>query len=81
MKFIEENGFAGIRPYSLRHTFATLNLANGENIKTVSVLMGHESLSYTLDLYAGYVPNTATGIGERYIDYIRSAGQDCGFIY
>ena len=81
VKFIEENGFAGIRPYSLRHTFATLNLANGENIKTVSVLMGHESPSYTLDLYAGYVPNTATGIGERYIDYVRSAGQDCGFIY
>lgn len=81
LKFIDENNFAGIRPYSLRHTFATLNLANGENIKTVSVLMGHESPSYTLDLYAGYVPNTAMGIGSRYIDYIRSAGQDCGFIY
>ena len=81
VKFIEDNGFEGIRPYSLRHTFATLNLANGENIKTVSVLMGHESPSYTLDLYAGYVPNTAMGIGSRYIDYIRSAGQDCGFIY
>lgn len=81
LKFIDENGFSGIRPYSLRHTFATLNLANGENIKTVSVLMGHESPSYTLDLYAGYVPNTARGIGNRYLDYIRSAGQDCGFTY
>lgn len=81
LKFIDENGFSGIRPYSLRHTYATLNLANGENIKTVSVLMGHESPSYTLDLYAGYVPNTARGIGGRYLSYIRSAGQDCGFIY
>lgn len=81
LKFIDENGFSGIRPYSLRHTYATLNLANGENIKTVSVLMGHESPSYTLDLYAGYVPNTARGIGGRYLSYIRSAGQDCDFIY
>lgn len=81
LKFIDENGFSGIRPYSLRHTFATLNLANDENIKTLSVLMGHESPSYTLDLYAGYVPNTARGIGGRYVGYILSAGQDCGFTY
>lgn len=80
-RFIDENGFAGIRPYALRHTYATQNLANGENIKTLSVLMGHESSSYTLDLYAGYVPNTASGIGNRYINYIRSTAQDCGFIY
>lgn len=80
VKFIDENGFSGIRPYALRHTYATQNLANGENIKTLSVLMGHESPSYTLDLYAGYVPNTAVGIGSRYIDYIRSTAKDCGFV-
>ena len=76
VKFIDENGFSGIRPYALRHTYATQNLANGENIKTVSVLMGHESPSYTLDLYAGYVPNTSVGIGSRYISYIRSVGHE-----
>ena len=81
VKFIDENGFSGIRPYALRYTYATQNLANGENIKTVSVLMGHESPSYTLDLYAGYVPNTALGIGDRYIDYIRSSARGCGFPY
>lgn len=80
VKFIDDNGFSGIRPYALRHTYATQNLANGENIKTLSVLMGHESPSYTLDLYAGYVPNTAMGIGSRYIDYIRSTAKDCGFV-
>ena len=66
-------GFEGIRPYALRHTFATLNLANGENIKTVSVLMGHASSAYTLDLYAGYVPNTGIGIGSRYMSFLRAA--------
>ena len=52
-EFTGKTGFGGVRPYALRHTFATLNLANGENIKTVSVLMGHASSAYTLDLYAG----------------------------
>ncbi|WP_165248519.1 tyrosine-type recombinase/integrase [Adlercreutzia sp. ZJ141] len=71
--FINSVGFEGIRPYALRHTFATLNLANGENIKTVSVLMGHASSAYTLDLYAGYVPNTGIGIGSRYMSFLRAA--------
>lgn len=71
--FIGAAGFEGIRPYALRHTFATLNLANGENIKTVSVLMGHASSAYTLDLYAGYVPNTGIGIGSRYMSFLRAA--------
>lgn len=61
----------GARPYALRHTFATLNLAYGENIKTVSVLMGHACSAYTLDLYAGYVPNTGLGISTRYMNYLR----------
>ena len=72
-KFMDENGFGGIRPYALRHTYATLNLANGENIKTVSVLMGHASPSYNLDLYAGYVPNTGLGIGTRYMNLLKAA--------
>lgn len=73
MKFVDVIDFSGTRPYALRHTFATLNLANGENIKTVSVLMGHASSGYTLDLYAGYVPNTGTGIGTRYMNFLRAA--------
>lgn len=73
MKFVDAIDFSGTRPYALRHTFATLNLANGENIKTVSVLMGHASSGYTLDLYAGYVPNTGTGIGTRYMNFLRAA--------
>lgn len=73
MQFAADAGFEGVRPYALRHTFATLNLANGENIKTVAVLMGHASSAYTLDLYAAYVPNTGIGIGKRYMNFLRAA--------
>lgn len=73
LRFASDAGFEGVRPYALRHTFATLNLANGENIKTVAVLMGHASSAYTLDLYAAYVPNTGIGIGKRYMSFLRAA--------
>ena len=38
--------------HSLRHTFATLALQNGVDIKTVSGMLGHFSAGFTLDTYA-----------------------------
>ncbi|WP_239463188.1 tyrosine-type recombinase/integrase [Collinsella intestinalis] len=66
-RFIESTGFEGTRPYALRHTFATLNLAYGENIKTISVILGHATPSYTLDLYVGYMPATSAELSNRYM--------------
>ena len=59
--------FAGTRPYALLPTFASINLARGENIKTVSVLLGHADASYTLDLYVGFIPATTRGLANRYV--------------
>lgn len=44
---IEEN----IRFHDLRHTFATLALQNGVDIKTLSGILGHYSAGFTLDTY------------------------------
>ena len=38
--------------HALRHTFATLALQNGVDIKTVSGMLGHFSAGFTLDTYA-----------------------------
>lgn len=41
-----------IRPFhSLRHTFATRLIKNTNDFKTVSELLGHSSISITLDIY------------------------------
>jgi len=41
-----------IRFHDLRHTFATVALQNGVDIKTVSGMLGHYSAGFTLDTYA-----------------------------
>ncbi len=37
--------------HDLRHTFATLALQNGVDIKTLSGMLGHYSSGFTLDTY------------------------------
>ena len=44
-------GYPGIRFHDLRHTFATVSLQNGDNIKLVSENLGHATVAFTLDVY------------------------------
>ena len=41
-----------VRFHDLRHTFATMALENGMDIKTLSSVIGHKSSATTLDIYA-----------------------------
>ena len=45
-------GIPKVRFHDLRHTFATIALQNGVDIKTVSGMLGHFSAGLTLDPYA-----------------------------
>ena len=51
-RVLERAGLPKIRFHDLRHTFATLALRNGVDIKTVSGMLGHFSAGFTLDTYA-----------------------------
>lgn len=56
-KFARKSGIVGtagetIIPYDMRHTFATLGIACGADVRAVSGLMGHSDPSLTLRVYA-----------------------------
>ena len=51
-RVLKRAGLPSIRFHDLRHTFATLALQNGVDIKTVSGMLGHYSAGFTLDTYA-----------------------------
>ena len=51
-RVLERAGLPPLRFHDLRHTFATLALQNGVDIKTVSGMLGHFSAGFTLDTYA-----------------------------
>ena len=48
---LERAGCKKIRFHDLRHTFATLSLENGMDVKTLSAMLGHVSAATTLDIY------------------------------
>jgi integrase len=49
-------GLRHIRPYDLRHTFASFLLAEGNSIKVVSEMLGHANATMTLDVYGHVLP-------------------------
>ncbi len=50
-KILDAAGIGHIRFHDFRHTFATLSLQNGVDVKTLSNTLGHYSAGFTLDTY------------------------------
>ncbi len=71
-KIVKDMGRPQVRFHDLRHTFATLSAANGADMKTVSVTMGHATVAFTLDRY-GHVSNAMrTDAANRMTAFINS---------
>ena len=50
-RVLKRTGLPRIRFHDLRHTFATLALQNGVDVKTVSSMLGHYDAGFTLRTY------------------------------
>ncbi len=55
-EFTEELGLPHIRLHGLRHTYATVALKAGVDIKVLSVRLGHASSTITRELYQHVTP-------------------------
>lgn len=51
-RIIKAAGIEDANFHSLRHTFATRAVEKGVDVKTLSVILGHSSVNFTLDRYA-----------------------------
>ena len=56
-KLLAKAGLRSIRFHDLRHTFASLLLAQGEPVTYVSHQLGHKDPKITFSVYAKWVPN------------------------
>ena len=57
---LEKAGLSGFTFHSLRHTCATLLLSKNVNPKIVSEMLGHATISQTMDTYSHAMP----GMGD-----------------
>ena len=69
-------GLRKIRFHDLRHTFASILLANGEDVVRVTRLLGHASPSITLNVYAHMLPNSHYRTAEVLADTILRSGHN-----
>ncbi len=51
-KFLNKHGYVHISPHSLRHTFATLQITSGVDIRTLQSLTGHAQASTLVNTYS-----------------------------
>jgi len=51
-RMLKRAGLPSIRLHDARHTYATLMLELGEGPKVVQSMLGHSSVSVTLDIYS-----------------------------
>ena len=49
--FMKKIGVQPLKFHSLRHTFASINIENGTDIKTISEILGHSDIDVTLKIY------------------------------
>ena len=71
-RVLKRAGLPRVRFHDLRHTFATLALQNGMDIKTVSGMLGHFSAGFTLDTYA-HVTTAAQKEAARTMEKVLTA--------
>ncbi|MFM7101017.1 MAG: site-specific integrase, partial [Verrucomicrobiota bacterium] len=71
---VGELGLSRIRFHDLRHTSATLLLAQGVHPKVVQERLGHSQISVTLDTYSHVLPTMQAEAAGKFDDMLVRGG-------
>ncbi|MGN7471997.1 site-specific integrase [Brevibacillus sp. SAFN-007a] len=75
-QMIKKSGVRNIRFHDLRHTHASLLLAEGENIVVVADRLGHSKPGVTLNIYTHIIPGKQAEAAERIQRIIEKVKED-----
>ena len=53
---IKQYNYSKIRFHDLRHSFATIAISSGVNVKVIQDILGHSTIKTTLDIYSHVIP-------------------------
>lgn len=74
-RLVRSSGLPRLTVHGLRHTFATLALEAGVHPKKVQEILGHSSISVTIDTYSHLLRSTADGTTSVVAALIFGSGQ------
>ena len=74
--FIKANKLPNVSIHSLRHTNATLQIAAGVDVRTVSKRLGHSQTSTTMNIYAHAIKSADEAAAEVLDDLLNPANKE-----
>ena len=72
----ERAGLPKIRFHDLRHTFATLTLEAGVDVKTVSHMLGHTDAGFTMNTYMHVTDDMQKNAADKMKNLIENSGKN-----
>lgn len=72
-KFTEKNGLEHLNPHALRHTFATLQIAAGVDLRTLQARTGHAQASTLMNIYSHAIRNAEEAATDALDDMLTPA--------
>ena len=76
--FIQKTDLPNIHIHSLRHTNATLQIANGVSVTTVAGNLGHSNANTTTRVYAHAIKSAQAAAADLVDDLLSSRNKYCG---
>lgn len=78
-KLMKDVGVQPIKFHALRHTFASINIENGIDVKTISDILGHSDISITLKTYTHTTQRAKVKAIQRFNDMFKTQQEKIEF--